>query len=69
MPKQKKLRRKTPVSPRPVEPEMGAAFPEPCGWPLTWHGEALYSRPVSHQLSAISHQLPASRGVRNPADG
>ncbi|MBP8974817.1 MAG: hypothetical protein KBH93_13185 [Anaerolineae bacterium] len=43
MSKQKKSRRGTPASPRPVEPEMGAAFPEPCTWPLAWHGEALYT--------------------------
>ncbi|MEW6578390.1 MAG: hypothetical protein AB1435_04255 [Chloroflexota bacterium] len=47
MSKQKKSRRGAPVSPRPVEPEMGAAFPEPCAWPLAWHGEALYSQPTS----------------------
>ena len=47
MSKQKKSRRGTPASPRPVEPEMGAAFPEPCAWPLAWHGEALYSRPTN----------------------
>ncbi len=47
MSKQKKSRRGTPASPRPVEPEMGAAFPEPCTWPLAWHGEALYSRPIN----------------------
>ena len=65
MPKQKKLRRKTPVSPRPVEPEMGAAFPEPCGWPLAGHGEALYSRPIS--LSAAgraSSERPILAGDR-----
>lgn len=56
MTKQRKSRSRTPVSPRPVEPEMGAAFPEPCSWPLAWHGEALYNRPVSQQPSAVSRQ-------------
>ena len=43
MTKKKKSRRAARVSPRPVEPEMGAAFPEPYAWPLAWHGEALYT--------------------------
>ena len=46
MTKQRNPRNGGRVSPRPVEPEMGAAFPEPCAWPLAWHGEALYSRPT-----------------------
>ncbi len=68
MTKQTKSRRGMPVSPRPVEPEMGAAFPEPCSWPLAWHGEALYSRPVSYQLSAFSYQPSAFRSIHKPAD-
>ncbi len=60
MSKQKKPRSRVPVSPRPVEPEMGVAFPEPCVWPLAWHGEALYSRPI--------RPLPAGRaGSEHPA--
>ncbi|GIV81393.1 MAG: hypothetical protein KatS3mg051_0747 [Anaerolineae bacterium] len=35
------------LAPRPVESEWGAAFPEPCAWPLTGYGEALYSRPIN----------------------
>jgi len=65
MTKQKKSRRGTPVSPRPVEPEMGAAFPEPCTWPLAWHGEALYSRPIRPlPAGRASGERPALAGDR-----
>ncbi len=38
--------RASPLAPRPVESEWGAAFPEPCAWPLTGYGEALYTHPI-----------------------
>lgn len=47
MARQTTFHRAPQLAPRPVEPEWGAAFPEPCAWPRTGYGEALYSRPIN----------------------